>query len=173
MKIITSTYKSPAGELTLGSFEDKLCLCDWAFRKRRKTIDNRICTGLHAEFKKGTSDVIKQTKSQLAEYFKGKRTEFDIPLLLVGTDFQKQVWQQLIQIPFGKKMSYLDLSKQLNNADAVRAVAGANGANAISIIVPCHRIVGQNGSLVGYAGGLAAKKKLIALETGVSQLTLF
>ena len=171
--IYISKYKSPVGELTLGSFKDKLCLCDWTHRLRRTAIDNRIRKGLQAEFKKGTSDIIKRTRQQLKEYFDGKRQEFDIPLLFVGTEFQKQVWNELLNIPFGKKLSYINLAKNLNNPDAVRAVAAANGANAISIIVPCHRVVGQNGSLVGYAGGLSAKKKLISIEGGVAQLTLF
>ena len=92
--------------------------------------------------------------------------------MLVGTDFQQTVWKTLQQIDYGKTQTYLGLSKQLNNPKAIRAVASANGANAISIIIPCHRIIGSNQELVGYAGGLSAKRKLLALEQG-SQLTLF
>lgn len=157
----------------MGSYQEELCLCDWTFRARRNTIDKRICTALHTEYKKGTSAVNKKTQKQLAEYFDGERKEFDISLLLIGTDFQKEVWTHLQKIPFGSKKSYLSLAKDMGNPGAVRAVAAANGANAISILVPCHRIVGQNGSMLGYAGGITAKKKLIALESGASQLTLF
>ncbi|HIP27800.1 MAG TPA: methylated-DNA--[protein]-cysteine S-methyltransferase, partial [Sulfurovum sp.] len=89
------------------------------------------------------------------------------PLLMVGTDFQRSVWDGLIKIPYGTTASYLELSKNIDNEKAVRAVASANGANAISILIPCHRIIGSNGDLVGYAGGLSAKKKLLELESNL------
>jgi len=108
--------------------------------------------------------VFEQTKAQLDEYFLGERSEFDIPLLLVGSEFQQGVWRALLEVPYGETASYLDLSKRLNNEKAIRAVASANGANAISIIVPCHRIIGSNGELTGYAGGLPLKKRLLDLE---------
>src|SRR5690606_18399830 len=104
-----------------------------------------------------------------------KRTTFDIPLLFIGTDFQKSVWEALMEIPYGTTKSYLELSRDLGDENAIRAVATANGANSISIIVPCHRIIGSDGSLTGYAGGLNAKKKLLQLE-GMNfgnQLSLF
>ncbi len=164
LKIQTFDFKTPYGELILGSFEDKLCLCDWKYRKMRAQVDQRIQNGLKAEFEAGETSVIKLAKNQLNEYFEGKRREFDIPLHLVGTDFQQTVWQALIQVPFGKTDTYLGLSKLLGNVKAIRAVASANGANAISIIVPCHRIIGSQGELTGYAGGLDAKKRLLELE---------
>ncbi|MBN2788702.1 MAG: methylated-DNA--[protein]-cysteine S-methyltransferase [Candidatus Delongbacteria bacterium] len=163
-KIQIKYYKTPVGELILGSFDDKLCLADWRYRKMRSSIDKRIKSGLDADYVEGSSDVIEKTISQLEEYFSKERKEFDIPLLFVGTDFQRSVWDALIQVPYGKTDTYLGLSKKIGNVKAIRAVAGANGANAISIIVPCHRIIGSNGNLVGYAGGLNAKKKLLELE---------
>ena len=166
-KIQVKYYKSPIGELILGSYDGKLCLADWRYRKMRSTIDKRIKAGLNAEFVEGNSDVIEKTISQLDEYFKNERKEFDIPLLFVGSDFQKSVWDALIQVPYGKTDTYLGLSKKIGNVKAIRAVAGANGANAISIIVPCHRIIGSDGSLIGYAGGLNAKKKLLELESSL------
>lgn len=169
-------YNSPVGELIIGSFNNELCLCDWRYRKMRNDIDQRIQKGLDAEYKEGDSKIIQQTILQLDEYFNEERTEFNIPLKLVGTDFQQQVWNQLLQIPFGETSSYLELSKDLGNEKAIRAVASANGANAISIIVPCHRIIGSDGKLVGYAGGLNAKKKLLQLESKgkfPEQLALF
>ena len=148
----------------MGSFRDKLCLADWRYRKTRKTIDARIQKELSGEYVEEETDITKQTKLQLNEYFKGKRKEFTIPLLFAGTDFQKKVWNALLKIPYGKTESYSGLSEISGNEKAVRAVASANGANAISIIVPCHRVIGCKGDLVGYAGGLQTKKKLLNLE---------
>ncbi|MEN8121332.1 MAG: methylated-DNA--[protein]-cysteine S-methyltransferase [Bacteroidota bacterium] len=168
-------FKTPFGELILGSFNKKLCLGDWRYRKMRYSIDKRIKNYLKANFREEGSTVIEETKRQLQQYFDRERTEFDLPLLLAGTDFQKNVWNALIKIPYGKTETYLGLSKKLANEKAIRAVASANGANAISIIVPCHRIIGSKGELVGYAGGLPAKKKLLLLENALdnSQLSLF
>lgn len=141
----------------------------------RLAVDKRIKTALNTEYEIKSSDVITNTIQQLEAYFNDGKTSFSIPLLLLGTDFQKSVWNALLQIPFGKTASYLELSKILGNEKAIRAVATANGANAHSIIVPCHRIIGSDGSLVGYAGGLPAKKKLLRLENalGNEQLSLF
>jgi len=168
-------FKTVFGELILGSFDNKLCLCDWSYRKMRDSIDSRIRTELNAEYIEGNSEIISKTKTQLSEYFEGERTEFDIPLLLVGSDFQKSVWNALLQIPFGTTVTYLELSKRIDNEKAIRAVASANGANALSIIIPCHRVIGSDGKLVGYAGGLDVKKKLLTLEKALnpSQFCLF
>jgi methylated-DNA-[protein]-cysteine S-methyltransferase len=169
-------YQSPYGTLLIASFKDELVLCDWKYRKMRVAIDQRILTGLAATFVVKTSKLIEETIRQLEEYFKNERTAFDIPIRFVGTDFQISVWQKLIEIPFGKTNSYLELSNQLGNPKAIRAVASANGANAISILIPCHRIIGSNGELTGYAGGLPAKKKLLTLENktiGNEQFSLF
>ena len=157
-------YRSPYGELMLGSLGDKLCLCDWVSEKRKEKIGRRMRNTLHAVYEEGTSEVISTAIIQLDEYFARKRTAFDMPLLLAGTDFQKTVWQELLNIPYGKTVSYGELSQKLGNSKAVRAVATANGANAISIFVPCHRVIGSNHKLVGYAGGLEAKKGLLDLE---------
>lgn len=165
-------YHSPVGELVLGDFNNQLCLCDWRYRKMRNEVDKRILKGLQAEFVEDLTPILTETQNQLEAYFDKKSTTFSLPLLLVGTDFQQTVWKVLQQIDYGKTQTYLGLSKQLNNPKAIRAVASANGANAISIIIPCHRIIGSNQQLVGYAGGLSAKKKLLALEQG-SQLELF
>jgi len=110
------------------------------------------------------STIIERCKDQLWEYFNGGRKVFDLPILLVGSDFQRKVWDTLLEIPYGKTMSYASLSKKLGDERAIRAVARANGENALSIIVPCHRILGSDGSLTGYAGGLRVKKKLLQLE---------
>ena len=130
----------------------------------RQSIDNRICKGLNAEYREEPSLIINQTIEQIEAYTNGELTEFTIPLLMVGTTFQKKVWNALLNIPHGQTRSYLELSKELGDVKAIRAVASANGANAISIIVPCHRVIGSDGKLVGYAGGLSAKTKLLELE---------
>jgi len=163
-QISIQTYKSPVGEILLGSYEGKLCIADWKYRKMRTTIDARIQKGLKAEYVEENSEVIEETIKQMKEYFAHERKDFDIPLLMVGTDFQKSVWKGLIQVPYGTTASYLELSRNIGNEKAVRAVASANGANSISIMIPCHRIIGSNGDLVGYAGGLPVKKKLLELE---------
>lgn len=152
------------GELIIGSFENKLCLCDWRYRKMRTAIDNRLQTFFKAKYKEEKTDIIEQTILELSQYFQKQRNEFNIPLIFAGTDFQQIVWNALMQIPYGSTASYIQLSEKIGNKNAVRAVAAANGANAISIIVPCHRIIGSDGKLVGYAGGLPAKKKLLLLE---------
>ena len=167
--IQTTYYKTPYGELILGSFDHQLCLCDWRFRKMRASIDERIQAGLKASYVEEKSEIADETIAQLSRYFKGERQQFDLPLLLVGSEFQKQVWRELLRIPYGTTESYAGLSKKLGNEEAIRAVASANGANAISIMVPCHRILGSDGSLTGYAGGLETKRKLLLLENALQQ----
>lgn len=163
-KINIQHIKTNVGELTAGSFDNKLCMLDWKYRRMRTSIDNRIQNGLRADFVEKSDDVIENTKHQLEEYLAGTSSKFDIPLLMVGTEFQRSVWDALVKVPFGDTSSYLQLAQAIGNEKAVRAVASANGANAISIIVPCHRIIGSDGKLVGYAGGLPVKKRLLELE---------
>ncbi len=157
-------YKTKIGELLLGSFNEKLCLLDFRYRRMRNTVDSRIKNGLKAEFVAQDDEILKITRTQLDEYLKGERKKFDIPLVMVGTDFQRSVWNALMNVPYGATSTYLQLAKDINNERAVRAVASANGANAINIIIPCHRIIGSNGELVGYGGGLSVKKRLLKLE---------
>ena len=113
------------------------------------------------------------TINQLSEYFEGKRTSFDLPFGLEGTDFQKRVWAELLNIPFGKTRSYMEQAKALGDVKAIRAVASANGQNKIAIIIPCHRVIGSDGSLTGFAGGLHRKKWLLEFETPPIQGELF
>ncbi|MBT8323073.1 MAG: methylated-DNA--[protein]-cysteine S-methyltransferase [Eudoraea sp.] len=118
-------------------------------------------------------EILEEAVYQLREYFEGKRREFTLKLNFSGTPFQKSVWKGLTHIPYGKTMSYLELSKQLGDPKAVRAVAAANAKNPFWIIVPCHRVVGSDGSLTGYAGGLHRKKWLLDHEQGSHQQMLF
>jgi methylated-DNA-[protein]-cysteine S-methyltransferase len=160
-------YKTKIGKLILGSFDDKLCILDFEYRKMRKTVDNRIKKNLKAEFLEQDDKVLEKTRKQLDEYFDGYRKEFDIPLLMVGTDFQKSVWNALMEAPYGETSTYLQLAKNIGNEKSVQAVASANGANAIALIIPCHRIIGSDGGLVGYGGGLPIKKRLLKLEQSI------
>ena len=117
--------------------------------------------------------VLEEAVHQLQEYFEGSRQVFDLTLNPEGTDFQKRVWSALQEIPYGKTLSYLELSKNLGDVKAIRAVAAANGKNPLWIVVPCHRVIGSNGDLTGYAGGLHRKKWLLDHESPVKQQSLF
>ncbi len=157
-------YKTSIGELILGSCHKQLCLLNFRNKKTRETVDKRITNGLKGTFVKQDDDILAQARQQLDEYLNGNRMTFDIPLLMVGTNFQKSVWNALLKVPYGTTSTYLQLAKDIDHEKAVRAVANANGANAISVIIPCHRIIGSDGTLVGYGGGLPAKKHLLQLE---------
>ena len=168
MNTISMQYiNTPVGEMILGAYDNKLCIADWRYRKSRTTVDNRLQKGLSATYVEEENPVLTLAMEELEKYFKGLRKTFDIPLLMVGTEFQKSVWQELLKLPFGTTASYLDLAKGVNNEKAVRAVASAVGANAISILIPCHRIIGSDGSLTGYAGGLDTKKELLKIENNL------
>lgn len=132
----------------------------------RSSIDNRIQRLLSADYIEGCTAIMEETRRQLEEYFQRKREVFDLPLFLAGSDFQRQVWEALKKIPYGSTVSYRELAAALGRESALRAVASANGANALSIIVPCHRVIGSNGDLTGYAGGLRTKSRLLELEKG-------
>jgi methylated-DNA-[protein]-cysteine S-methyltransferase len=160
-------YKTKIGKLILGSFDDKLCILDFEYRKMRKIVNSRIKKNLQAEFVEQDTQVLRETRKQLDEYFNGYRKAFDIPLLMAGTDFQKSVWNALIEVPYGETSTYLQLAKDIGGEKSVRAVASANGANAIVLIIPCHRIIGSDGGLIGYGGGLPVKKRLLKLEQSI------
>lgn len=164
MEIIVREYGAPCGQLVLGAFANRLCLCDWVHGKHCEQNEQRLRRILYADFRTGTSPLLDAAALQLDEYFAGQRRRFDIPLLFTGTEFQKKVWQALLEIPYGATVSYSGLAVRIGLPRAVRAVANANGANAISIFAPCHRVIGSDSSLTGYAGGLQAKQFLLNLE---------
>ncbi len=157
-------YDSPCGELILASANEELCLCDWNEKPCAERNKCRLEKYTNADFKINTSAVLEKTKKQLNEYFAGIRKMFDIPLHPIGTDFQHRVWNVLNHIPYGETRSYKHIAEIIGIPQGVRAVAGAIGANGISIIIPCHRVIGSNHSLTGYAGGLEAKKILLKIE---------
>ncbi|WP_163938084.1 methylated-DNA--[protein]-cysteine S-methyltransferase [Paraferrimonas sp. SM1919] len=161
--IEVTDYLSPVGKLHIGSHQGQLCLANWAIRNHKQRCEQRLSKAL-GERKVARSDVNKTAIEQLEQYFAGERQQFDLPIKLVGTEFQQKVWQALQQVEFGQCASYAELAGRIGQPTAFRAVANANGANVLSIIVPCHRIIGSNGKLTGYAGGLYAKRKLLELE---------
>ncbi len=117
-----------------------------------------------AELSEKSNLIIKETQNQLKQYFQGKLKTFNLPLLLVGTEFQKKVWSELSNVPFGKTITYKEQAKRIKSEKAVRAVGAANGKNPIAIIIPCHRVIGSNGKLIGYAGGVKMKTDLLKIE---------
>jgi len=130
----------------------------------RGAVDGRIKQGLDAEFVERDSEILEKTRKQVDEYLAGNRRQFDIPLLMIGTNFQRRVWNELINVPYGSTATYVQIARAIGNEKAVRAVGQANRANPIPMIVPCHRIIGSAGELVGYGGGLSVKKRLLKLE---------
>lgn len=157
---MTFTYRfidSPVGQLKLIARGPRLAAVLW-----EKDRPNRVLLGAMSE--DDGSDILDRTELQLAEYFAGQRQRFELELEFHGTDFQQKVWQALLNIPFGETRSYLDIALQIGNPAAVRAVGAANGKNPISIIAPCHRVIGSSGALTGFAGGLDAKHLLLTLE---------
>lgn len=156
-ELVAKTMKSPVGQLTLVA--DAAGLAGVLFETSR-----RPHTELAAAKKVRKHPVLDKAEKQLREYFAGKRTAFDVPLSPTGTPFQKKVWKGLTQIPFGETLSYGGLARKIKSPKAMRAVGAANGRNPIAIIVPCHRVIGENGKLVGFGGGLGVKAKLLKLE---------
>lgn len=153
----------------LGSFGERLCMCNWTVEKHPGRVERRLRERLVAEFAERETEVVRAAARELDEYFAGRRRSFDVPLLFAGSDFQEKVWRGLADVPYGETVTYGELAQMLDVPKSVRAVANANGANAISIFAPCHRVIGQDGTLTGYGGGLAAKKFLLELERGVRQ----
>ena len=155
---------TPVGKMRIGASDHGICLFDFQYRRSIDAIMKRIETTTGMPFSDGEHPHFALLEQQMNEYFTGTRKEFDLPLHLVGTAFQKTVWEGLIQIPYGETRSYKQQSIFLGNEKAIRAVAGANGENGIAIIIPCHRVIGTSGSLVGYGGGLPRKKWLLEHE---------
>ena len=150
-------YDFEIGELAICEENGKIVLVNVV--KTKEDIEEMAKNSIQKE-----TSLIKNTKQQLDEYFAGKRKKFDIPIKLDGTDFQIKVWKELLKIPYGETCSYLDIAKCIGNPKASRAVGMANNKNKIIIIVPCHRVIGSNKKLVGYACGLDVKEKLLELE---------
>jgi len=162
--IKTTKIETPLGEMIAGATDEGVCLLEFHDRKMLPAEYKDLVRYLKTTIEDGENKHLKTLKKQLKEYFEGKRKEFTIPLVTPGTEFQQAVWKELLNIQFGSTRSYYEQASALNKADSVRAVANANGMNRISIIIPCHRIIGSDGRLTGYGGGLKRKKWLLNHE---------
>jgi methylated-DNA-[protein]-cysteine S-methyltransferase len=165
----TAYHRSPIGILEIRSEEDTISSVLFINSSKGTQIDEELIS-----FDPPSSPIIKECIGQLEQYFSGERKVFSVNTTQTGTEFQQNVWKELLNIPFGKTISYMELSKRLKNTKAIRAIGSANGNNSIAIIVPCHRVIGSNGDLVGYAGDLWRKQWLLEhegkLENGVQML---
>jgi methylated-DNA-[protein]-cysteine S-methyltransferase len=163
MTFATATIPSPTGDLTLIASDTGLAAILW---------DDNAAMQTRYSPRRADPDhpVISATVCQLEEYFAGTRTSFDLPLDPVGTAFQRDVWRALLSIPYGETRSYADIARAIGRPTATRAVGAANGRNPIPIVTPCHRVIGSNGTLTGFGGGLPNKQLLLALERGEAAL---
>ena len=159
--------ETPLGTMIACADEHGICMLEFSDRKALPTELKEISKHFNANIIQGENQHFKTLEKELAEYFEGTRKDFTVPLSPVGTDFQKSVWKILRKIPYGTTRSYMEQAKILGNSKAVRAVANANGLNKISIIIPCHRVIGTNGKLTGYGGGIWRKQKLLELEKAI------
>ncbi len=162
--IFTKRLLTPLGPMLAAASDHGICLLEFTDRRMLETQLTRIKKRLNAEILPGNSPALEELEKQLNEYFDGKRKQFTLPLVLSGTPFQEKVWSALLAIPFGETRSYKQQALNIGRPEAVRAVARANGDNRISIIIPCHRVIGSGGELVGYGGGLWRKQYLLKLE---------
>ena len=165
MFIFSSIIETPLGQMFACANHEGVCLLEFTERENLEKQKTALQKSLKAEIVSGSNRELKQLQKQLKEYFEGQRIKFDLPIVMTGTPFQEKVWKALIEIPFGKTMTYQSLTNQLGNPKAIRAVAGANGANKMAIIIPCHRVIGSDGSLTGYAGGIWRKQWLLEHES--------
>lgn len=161
MQLVYMYMDSPVGALKLVAHDHALVAVMWDNEDHKRVR-------LAALLENTQHPMLLKAKQQLQQYFAGQRQQFDLPLDFQGTDFQQQVWQALLTIPYGETRSYKDIALQVGNEKAVRAVGAANGKNPISIIAPCHRVIGSGGALVGFAGGLDKKQILLNLEQSKS-----
>jgi AraC family transcriptional regulator of adaptative response/methylated-DNA-[protein]-cysteine methyltransferase len=162
--------ETPVGVMVASASETHLLLLEFAHRKLLDAQLERVRRGIDCVFERGESPIIDMVRTQLDEYFRAERREFTVPLHTPGTPFQNRVWAELQRIPIGTTTSYSALARAIGQPSAVRAVARANGDNRIAIIIPCHRVIGSDGSLTGYGGGLQRKQQLLDLEGGALAL---
>ncbi|MEJ2483899.1 MAG: methylated-DNA--[protein]-cysteine S-methyltransferase [Gemmatimonadota bacterium] len=157
---------TPLGPMLVGSTDDALCLLEFVDRRKLETQLKGLAARLRVALIPGSNPITAEAERQVAAYFDRRLTEFDLPLETPGTEFQQRVWTALLDIPYGTTASYGEVARRIGQPSAVRAVAGANGDNRIAILIPCHRVIGADGTLTGYGGGLWRKKRLLELESG-------
>ncbi len=162
--IVTTKIETPLGEMIAGATPEGICLLEFSDRRMIASEYKDLTRLLKTSLKKGENAHSRNLRNQLKEYFEGKRKEFSVPLVTPGTEFQQTVWKELINIPFGSTRSYQEQADLINRPGSVRPVANANGMNRVAIVIPCHRVIGANGHLTGYGGGLKRKKWLLDHE---------
>ncbi len=162
--IITSKIETELGIMIAGAVEEGICLLEFSDRRMLPTEYKDLQKHLNTTIKEGENQHIINLKKELSEYFEGKLKQFTVPLITPGTAFQQAVWRELLNIPFGTTRSYLEQAAAFGKPEAIRAVANANGMNRIAIVIPCHRVIGTDGSLTGYGGGLKRKRWLLDHE---------
>ena len=166
-KIYRKEIESPLGKILLCADEQGICLLDFFDGKALETQLKQIEKSLKSKIEEGESPFFQLLEEELKLYFKGELKQFSVPLNPIGTDFQRKVWEELRKIDYGQTISYQQQANNLNIPKSVRAVANANGQNKISILIPCHRVIGSNGKLTGYAGGIWRKEKLLQIEKNI------
>lgn len=167
MALQSCTIATPLGDMLAVASAQGLCLLEFIGQGGVERELAQVEGARGSVARPGESPILEQVREQLGQYFARQRSDFSVPLDLVGTPFQRQVWQALLLIPRGQTWSYARQATHIGKPTATRAVAAANGANKVSIIVPCHRVIGSNGRLTGYGGGLQRKQALLALEAGL------
>ncbi|NAW50371.1 methylated-DNA--[protein]-cysteine S-methyltransferase [Elizabethkingia argentiflava] len=168
MKIIyQKTIKTPLGDMIVCAVNKGICLLEFMDQKNLEKQLRSLSKKLNAEIVEREHLHFKQLEEELKGYFDGKKFHFDVPIFTTGTEFQEKVWSLLREIPMGEIRTYKQQSELLGNSKAIRAVGTANGINKIAILIPCHRVIGSNGELVGYAGGIWRKQKLLELEKAI------
>lgn len=165
--VYQKTIQTPLGEMIACAVDEGICLLEFTDRKNIEKQFKALSKILKAEIVEKEHFHFQKLEEELQEYFEGKRSEFNVPLFTTGTEFQEKVWQLLREIPMGETRTYKQQSEFLGNPKAIRAVGTANGINKIAILIPCHRVIGSSGELVGYAGGIWRKQKLLELEKAI------
>ena len=171
-RVLTRSLRTTLGEMVAGATDDGICLLEFAHRKTFAEQLGRVEKHV-GKPSPGSHPYLDTVEAQLDEYLRGRRRSFEIPLVLIGTDFQERVWRALLEIPYGTTISYAELARRVGSSGASRAVGRANGDNRIAVVVPCHRVIRADGDLGGYGGGLARKRRLLELEAGGDQRSLF
>jgi len=171
-KILWRRISTPLGPMIGAATDEALVLLEFADRRALEKQCQTVCRRFQAVLVPGDNSILQQAEEQVGQYFEGKRREFELPLDYRGTDFQQRTWQALMTVPFGETESYAGLAERLGKPTAVRAVGRTNGDNRIAIVIPCHRVVGADGKLTGYAGGLWRKQKLLDLEQQLAGFSL-
>jgi len=166
--IKTIKIETPIGDMIAGATDDGVCLLEFSDRRMLPTEYKDLARLLNTTLVEGEHKYHNLLRKELIQYFNGSRKEFTVPLVAPGTEFQRTVWKELLNIPFGSTRSYQEQASLLNKPDSIRAVANANGMNRISILIPCHRVIGSDGHLTGYGGGLKRKKWLLDHEKALS-----